>query len=262
MEASALQILLLCIFVVLQGYDIMNTQVFIYGYVVLGGFITGVIFGDPIMGLTIGGTLQLMSLGIGAYGGASIPDYFIGAVIGTAVAILTGKGMDYGLTVAVPVSLLMMQLDVLVRTITVWFVHQAEKCIDTKAFGKMALWLRMGWIPWALKPLIPVLLVLTVGAGLIDTILEMLPTWLMGGISTAGGLLPAVGIGILLRYMNTKKYIPYLIIGFALFAYLNVPMLGIALFGLSAGIIDFKRAEEKVVVSGTAAQMGGMDDEL
>ncbi len=261
MEANALQIILLCIYVVIQGYDMMNTQILVYGYVVSAGLFTGLIFGDPLLGLTIGGTLQLMTLGVGAYGGASVPDYTMGAIIGTAVAVLTGKGMDYGLTVAIPVSLLMMQLDILVRTISVWFAHKAEKCVDEGNYPKMALWIRCGWIPWALKPVIPVVLVLTVGADLVQKVLDILPDWLMGGMNTAGGLLPAVGIAILLRYMNTKNYIAYMIVGFVLFAYLSVPMLGIALFGIAAGLINYKKAQEQQIQVAGAASTGGIDDD-
>lgn len=265
MEANILQIILLCIYVVIQAYDMMNTQVLIYGYVVSAGFFTGLIFGDIQTGLMIGGTLQLMTLGVGAYGGASIPDYTMGAIIGTAVAVLTGKGMDAGLAVAVPVALLMMQLDILVRTACVWFVHKAEACVDKGEYNKMAVWIRAGFIPWALKSIIPVLLVLTVGSSLVQTVVDVIPNWLMKGISTAGGVLPAVGIAILLRYMNTKNYFAYLLVGFALYGYLKVPMLGVAIFGIAAGIITYKNAQKvkNLVPAGVMGNVGGAaDDEL
>ena len=263
MQANVFQIILLCIYVVIQGYDMMNTQVLIYGYVVSAGFFTGLIFGDIQTGLLIGGTLQLMTLGVGAYGGASVPDYTMGAIIGTAVAVLTGKGMDAGLAVAVPVALLMMQLDILVRTVCVWFVHKAEACVDKGEYKKMAMWIRAGFIPWALKAIIPVLLVLTIGSSLVQTVVDVIPEWLMKGISTAGGVLPAVGIAILLRYMNTKNYFAYLLAGFALFGYLKVPMLGVAIFGLAAGIIAFKNAQKmkNLVPVQAAGNSGGADDD-
>ena len=69
----------------------------------------------------VGGTLQLMRLGIAAFGGASVPDYFTGAVLGTAFAVISGNGAEYGIGLAVPVSLLMLQLDVVARFVTYFY---------------------------------------------------------------------------------------------------------------------------------------------
>ena len=52
------------------------------------------------------------------------------------------------------------------------------------------------------------------GENIVNTLVEKMPEWLTGGLSVAGGLLPAVGIAILLRYLPVKKYISYLLIGF------------------------------------------------
>jgi mannose/fructose/N-acetylgalactosamine-specific phosphotransferase system component IIC len=46
-------------------------------------------------------------------------------------------------------------------------------------------------------------------------------------------MLPAVGFAMLLTMMPIRRYWYMPIIGFVLFAYLKVPLLGIALFGLA-----------------------------
>jgi len=49
-----------------------------------------------------------MSLGLWTYGGATIPDYMTGAIVGTAVAALSNEPLSVaitqGIAVAVPVS--------------------------------------------------------------------------------------------------------------------------------------------------------------
>lgn len=97
---------------------------------VIAGFITGLIMGDTTIGLMVGGTLQLMQLGIAAFGGASIPDYFTGAVIGTVFAIISGEGAEFGIGLAVPVSLLMLQLDVVARLGNVFLLHRVDAAIE------------------------------------------------------------------------------------------------------------------------------------
>ena len=68
----------------------------------------------------IGATLQLMTLGVATYGGATVPDFLSGAIMGTAYAIISGKGAEYGIGVAVPIGLLT-QLDILGRMANTFF---------------------------------------------------------------------------------------------------------------------------------------------
>ena len=84
---------------------------------------------------------------------------------------------------------------------------------------------------------------LTFGTEITQTVLNFLPVWLMDGLKIAGGLLPAVGIAILLRYLPVRKYYAYLLIGFLFAAYLKVPMLGIAIAGAALASIAYRRAE-------------------
>ena len=44
------------------------------------GFVTGLVIGDVRSGFSIGATCMLMSLGFYTYGGATIPDYNVGAI--------------------------------------------------------------------------------------------------------------------------------------------------------------------------------------
>ncbi len=48
---------------------------------IVAGLVTGIVTGNVPLGLAVGGTLELMSLGLWTYGGATIPDFFTGAVI-------------------------------------------------------------------------------------------------------------------------------------------------------------------------------------
>ncbi len=82
MHLAAYQIILITIyaFIAINDSLISNTLT----QPAIAGMISGMIMGDLKTGLMVGGTLQLMRLGIAAFGGASVPDYFTGAVLGTA----------------------------------------------------------------------------------------------------------------------------------------------------------------------------------
>ena len=71
---------------------------------------------------------------------------------------------------------------------------------------------------------------------MVKYVLNFMPLWLMGELKSAGTMLPAVGIAILMHYLPIKKFGAYMIFGFVAAAYLNVPMLGVALIGVGFAI--------------------------
>lgn len=195
---SVSQIILVCLFVWIMTFIGWSMQLFAYGVPVLYGFVVGFIMGDVKTGLTVGGTLALMSLGIGGYGGSSVPDYALGTVAGTLFAIASGQGLEVGLAVGIPVATLGTQFDILAKMSGSFFIHRQMECVERKEFNKMGLWVH-GWTSFrATLYTIPVLLAMTVGSGLILSLLAAIPAWLMSGFTVAAGVLPAVGFAILL----------------------------------------------------------------
>lgn len=257
MNIQAWQIIVITLFIVIAQYDGLNTG-FGLAKPVVAGAITGIILGDMTMGLLVGGTLNLLTLGVGNFGGAVIPDYTSGAVLGTAFGIMSGQGAEFGIGLGIPVALLLTQLDILARFTNTFFQHKADdyaKEGNIKMVERMNL---MGLIPWALSRAIPVALGLIGGSSLVQWIVKEVPTWLMGGLKTAGGIIPALGIAILLKYLSIKRYAAYLLIGFVLAAYLKVPMLGVALAGIGLALIVYERRKEAPVA---LANANGGDNE-
>lgn len=223
------------------------------------GFVVGLILGDIPTGLTVGGTLQLMSLGISNFGGASVPDYQTATIVGAFVTISTAQTPEIGITIGIPVALFMVQLDVLRNTFGIYLVHQAEHFMEKREYHKIEWMQYIGVVVTMATTGIPVLLAVAFGPELVNTILDNTPQWLIGGLSVAGGLLPAVGVGLLLRYLPVKEYFSFLLIGFLLAVYLNVPILGVALAGAAIALLIYKK--DSVTTSPTIAPTGGMNDD-
>ncbi|WAH36032.1 PTS mannose/fructose/sorbose/N-acetylgalactosamine transporter subunit IIC [Alicyclobacillus dauci] len=203
------------------------------------GVITGLIVGNVHLGLVIGGTLTLMSLGMWTYGGATMPDFMTGAILGTAIGAL-GGGETAGLAVAIPASILMTQLDVLGRAVTTVFIHAADKYAergDTRGVTWMHL---LGQLPWGLTRMIPVFIAVWLGAGPIQHLIGVLPQWFMHGMHVTGVMLPALGFALLLNQMPLKKHWAFLLIGYILYAYLNLPIIGVALAALAGAALYLK----------------------
>ena len=136
---NPLQLLLITIAITIVSYDVLMTQVCVKcaGESVILGLLVGAIMGDVKTGLLVGGTMQLMSLGLAGYGGASVPNYRVGTTVGTVFAITTGGGLEVALVVGIPAATLGVQLDVLAKMVGTYFTHEAAKAAG-KDLTKMA----------------------------------------------------------------------------------------------------------------------------
>ncbi|MBB6714494.1 PTS mannose/fructose/sorbose/N-acetylgalactosamine transporter subunit IIC [Clostridium gasigenes] len=256
MDIQLWQIIVITLFAVIAQYDGLNSGFGLAKPAVAGG-IAGLLLGDMQAGLIVGGTLNLMSLGVGNFGGAVIPDYTSGAILGAAFAVMSGQGAEFGISLGIPVALLLTQLDILARFSNTFFQQKADKYANEGKYHLVERMNLMGLIPWALSRGIPVAIGLSLGSEFVQMIVTNMPAWLMGGLKTAGGIVPALGVALLLKYLSIKKYKAYLLIGFALAAYLAVPMLGISFIGLALALMTYeKRQESQVSVVG-----GGDDDD-
>lgn len=251
------QIILLTLFAFIKKVDQKGTQVVI-GNSMFWGAVTGLIMGDFRTGLYIGGTFQLMSLGVAALGGSSVPDYQIGTIIATAIAVGTGQGMEAGIALGLPICMLAVQFDVIGNIIHGYLIRKAQAYCNQKNFKKMEL---MQWVCVLITGLttaIPTFLALALGGPLVEAILNYMPAWFTSGLALAGKILPLCGISILLTYMPVKGYFEYLLIGFVLSAYLKVPMLGVAIVGVALAFMLYKN---KMSEMNRAEVIGGGEDE-
>ena len=255
------QVLLVCIFIFFMSLISWSAQIFAYGVTVLYGFIIGLIMGDVKTGLMVGGTMCLMSLGVGGYGGSSVPDYALGTTVGALFAIVTNGGIEAGLAVGIPVATLGTQFDVLSKMAGSFFIHKQMDASDKGNWNGMTFWVWAWIIMRSVLYTLPVLLVMTVGAELISNLILAIPEWLMTGFSVAAGLLPALGFAMLMKYLPMKRYGVFLIFGFVLSAYASMPMLAIAALTLVVAFLVFGYLEDKNNLVAAAAMTGENDDE-
>lgn len=230
---------------------------------IIPAFIMGFILGDMQTALYVGGTLQLMSLGVASIGGSSVPEYSTAAIIAVTIAVVTKKGMEAGLAIGLPVAMLGVQLDVFGKILNGFVVRKSQDYAIKKEFDKMLRVLMVGPVITGLTAAVPVFIAISMGPEVVNRILEVTPAWFISGLTVAGKVLPAVGIAMLLNYMPVKKYVYYLLLGFFFAAYLKVPILGVTIIGLVASMKYY--SENQKIGSGTSAtntvDIGGLEDE-
>lgn len=290
------QILLLTLYSAYQILDelTINSSA---GSPVFAGFITGLVMGDLKTGLFIGGSLQLVVLGVGTFGGASRIDATSGAVLATAFSVATGIKAELAISaIAVPVAALLVYTDVLGRFSTTYFAHRIDAAVEKFDYKGVERNYLLGAIPWGLSRAFPVFLALWLGGDAVKAFSDWLANnaqWIADGLILAGKMLPGVGFAILLRYLPVKKNLHYLGLGFAITAMLKVvfdyistlatassavkpiakalggakfeglPMIGIAIIGFALAALSYQNAINKQVVTVAAEQSesGEIDDD-
>ena len=159
---------------------------------------------------------------------------------------MSGGGVATGVAVAIPVSLLVQQLDMLCKTISISLVHKADKIAETGDFDKIDKLQYIGAFLIFLSRALPTFIAVFLGASVIDSIMAAIPASVMTGLTVASKAIPAVGIAMLLTMMLKKNMWMFLILGFTLTTYLNLPTLALALIGACfAGIYDLIMTNKK-----------------
>lgn len=285
------QILLITLYAFYQILDEL-TIVSSAGSPVFAGLVTGIIMGDITTGLFIGGSMQLTVLGVGTFGGASRIDANSGTVIATAFSVSAGMQPELALTsLAVPIAALMVYTDILARMSNVFFAHRIDKNIQDHAYNAITVNYLCGAIAWGLSRALPIFLALVFGGPFVANLAEAMQHGFLkvvaDGLTLAGGVLPALGFAILLRYLPTKRHIAYLILAFSLtaifitlFGNINavagatnvsnsitgVPMLAMAAIGFGFAYLAYQRSVEggsaPVAKNNPSAKGEIEDDEL
>ncbi len=233
-----LMALILAIWAYLAILDNLAPRLMMAGRPLMAGTVTGILVGDVQTGMRVGATLELMALGVYTYGGATIPDYLVGSIVGTYFG--RELGFEAGVAVAIPAALLLTQVDVLQRFLNVVFAHAGDSYAEDgnqPAFDRMmVLW---SHVIWGLSRAIPVFLAVAFGEALVAGVSGFFDRnpWFQRGMQVTGGLLPALGFAMLLTILPVGEYPFFLLLGFVMFAYLEMPLLGIALAAVAIAVI-------------------------
>ena len=185
------------------------------------GLVAGLLMGQPIQGLIIGGGIALVFAGIFAPGANLPTDECLAATCVIPIAI----------ALAVPVGLLGSFVTNLRKVINTYFVAKANKYAEEG--NADAIWRCATIYPALLAiPLLflPVFIINMVGQDVVINIMKALPTFVTHGLEVAGGVLPALGFALIMNMIGKNKLIPFVFLG-----YIVVSVGGVN--SLTAGII-------------------------
>lgn len=245
MEITLFQGLMLALVAIVIGIDYWLEALFIFRPLIVST-ITGIVLGDLKLGLQCGALIELAFAGLTPAGGTQPPNPVLAGFMGPVLAYTTNSSPEVALGLALPFSLLMQYIILFFYSTFSFFMAKLDNCAkeaDTKGFARINI-TTMAIV--ALTYGVVVFLCSYVAQSAMASLVQSFPAWLTHGLDVAGGILPAIGFGMLLRVMMKTKYIPYLIAGFLMSTYIEMSnLLPVALLGTAFALFDFFQAKQR-----------------
>lgn len=206
---------------------------------IISGLVIGLILGDLKTGLIVGGTLELVWMGLVPLAGAQPPNIVVGGVVGVSIAILSNLDPNAAVGIAFPFAVVAQLMVTLMFTLFSPIMHYADKMAEE---GNTQAIANINYLQALIRFLVwggIAFLVVYAGADNVAGLVNLMPEKLIGGFGISGGMMTAVGFALLLNIMFKIEYLPFLIIGFVLSAYLHLDILSISLLGIAIAMYDF-----------------------
>jgi mannose PTS system EIIC component len=239
MDLNVIQIILVVIVAFLAGIEGILDE-FQFHQPIIACTLIGLVTGNLVPCLILGGTLQLIALGWANIGAAVAPDAALASVASAIILVLSGQGkagVASAIAIAVPLAVAGLLLTIIVRTIATALVHLMDAAAKEGNIGKVELWHIVAICLQGLRIAIPAALVLAIGAGPVRDLLASMPTWLTGGLAIGGGMVVAVGYAMVINMMATKEVWPFFAIGFVLATVSQITLIGLGAIGVALALI-------------------------
>ena len=184
--------------------------------------LTGFALGQPTVGIVVGGTLELIALGWMNVGAAMAPDAALASTVSTVIAVASMDGaggtkaaIDAAISVAVPLAVAGQALTIFVRTIAVFFAHQADRYAKQANYRGIAIMHFTALFLQGLRVAVPTAIVAALASGdAVHRALDAIPEVITKGLGIAGGFIVVVGYAMVINMMKARKLMPFFFLGF------------------------------------------------
>ena len=171
---STMSIILVLIIAFLAGVDSVLDIFQFYQPIVVCTLI-GLVCGQLTAGLVLGGTLQMIVLGWANVGAAMAPDTSLAGVASAIILMLGNKGVsgvNTAVAMAIPLAVAGLMLTMLVRTLSVSFVHFMDAAAKKANFRQVEMWHYIAMVCQGLRVAIPAGLLLFIPAHDVQALLK------------------------------------------------------------------------------------------
>ena len=230
--------------------------------------LVGLVLGDLSTGVMVGGALELVALGWMNVGAAMAPDAALASVVSAILVIKGGLPVTESISVAIPVAVAGQMLTIFVRTIAVFFQHQADQFAKDANFRGIEFCHFGAMLLQGLRVAIPAALVAaTASVDNVQAILGKIPVEVTEGLRIAGGAIVVVGYVMVINMMSVRALMPFFFLGFVVAVFSSYNLIALGIIGTVLAILYIQLSprfnKSAAAASGPVArQVPLADDEL
>ncbi len=264
---TILQAVLISLFVYLAAIgSVVGNTIGWYnlGRPLVASFIVGLIMGNVPVALTLGLLLQLANLGSVTPGGAVGWDLSYATYIGVAGALAFHNGnlaattalmwafSTVGGAIGVAMWNLVYVLDLACNRVAMKGAENDNPRLI--AFANVVLGNLIGFVCRFIPAMVILVTTAVVGSQSGINVAELIPGWLVTVLTTFGGMMDYLGMGILLSFLMKKAtHFCIFLIGFMLVTYLGLNSMAVAVFAIVVAVIYYTIIASKETPEGGAA---------
>ena len=275
MYINLIQALLISIFAYLGTLpSLLGSTVgwYVLGRPFVSGAIIGLILGDVQAGIIIGAAVQIVFIAMITPGGAMPTDLNVASYIGVGLGLISyksGASVESAVAIATAVGAVGVVFHNFQMIVNTLWNQRSVKYIETADYKQLLLNHSVyPQITLFLFRALPTFAILYYGQGYASEILRVFPadSYIMRTLTTLGGMLPAIGVAILINAI-TKKNIDILpvLLGFTLVVTLGINMLSLAIIAAFFAYSQFHNDRGQMLQTeeaGMKAELNDMEEEL
>ncbi len=226
------------------------------GRPLVASLVVGIVMGNVPVAIELGLMLQLANLGSVTPGGAVGWDLSYATYIGVAGALAFYDGdmatttalmwafSTVGGAIGVGMWNITYALDLLVNRVSA--AGAAEGNSKKVAMANGVLGNLIGFACRFIPAMVILMTTAVIGSQSGVNVAELIPGWLLNTISIFGGIMAALGMGILLSFLMKKAWhFCVFLVGYCLVAYLGLSSMAVSVLGICAAVILYEVLSRK-----------------
>ncbi len=209
------------------------------GRPLVAGTIVGAILGDIKTGMLIGATLNAVYMNSQAVGNVMSSDVTMAGYTATALAMAGGSDTAMALALSIPIGIFGALLFTAQNAVCVFVTHWCDKYAEKG--DTRSMWLFGIIIPAIIFNAIRFLTTFPViyyGAQYSSAIEAWMPEAVTNAMGVVGGILPAIGMALLLKVMVTKpSHWCFFLFGFIAYAVLGLGSVPLTIIAIALAVV-------------------------
>ena len=233
----------------------MSGGFYIVGRPLVAGLLVGLAFGDVTNGILCGLAVQAVFIANLSTGGATNSEITYASYGGIGLAMATTKNPAIAVTLAILIGQTfgLIFYNARMAAYSYWNGREEKAAENNDTHGIVLNHLVFPQITTFLIRAVPVFLVIFYGKGLINTLLNSIPDIVTHIIQVLGGVLPALGIALLMGIViKNKTHLIFFMAGFVLLAFAKLSMIAIVFLAALVAFMYYYASTNKSDGNATA----------